>query len=46
MVAANQLEQKFDVEAPNYAWVTDITYIRTHEVLAPSHRLVNALADR
>ncbi len=31
VVAANQLEQKFDVEAPNQAWVTDITYIRTHE---------------
>ncbi|WP_371323894.1 IS3 family transposase [Dechloromonas sp. ZY10] len=31
VVAINQLEQKFDVEAPNQAWVTDITYIRTHE---------------
>jgi len=31
IVATNQLEQKFDVEAPNQAWVTDITYIRTHE---------------
>jgi putative transposase len=30
-VAENQLEQKFDVEAPNQVWVTDITYIRTHE---------------
>lgn len=31
VVAPNSLEQKFDVEAPNRAWVTDITYIRTHE---------------
>ena len=31
VVAENQLEQKFDVEAPNRVWVTDITYIRTHE---------------
>ena len=31
MVAPNQLEQQFDLEAPNQAWGTDITYIRTHE---------------
>ena len=31
VVAPNQLEQQFDVEAPNQIWVTDITYIRTHE---------------
>jgi putative transposase len=31
VIAPNQLNQKFDVEAPNQAWVTDITYIRTHE---------------
>lgn len=31
VVAENQLEQNFDVEAPNQIWVTDITYIRTHE---------------
>lgn len=31
VVAANQLEQNFDAEAPNQVWVTDITYIRTHE---------------
>lgn len=30
-VAENLLEQKFDVEAPNQAWVTDITYIPTAE---------------
>ena len=31
VIAPNQLEQQFDVAAPNQAWVTDITYIRTHE---------------
>lgn len=31
VVAENQLDQNFDVEAPNQVWVTDITYIRTHE---------------
>jgi len=31
IVATNQLEQNFDVGAPNQVWVTDITYIRTHE---------------
>ena len=31
VVATNQLEQNFDVEAPNQVWVTDITYIRTYE---------------
>ena len=31
VVAPNQLAQQFDVKAPNQAWVTDITYIRTHE---------------
>ena len=31
VVAPNQLEQQFAVETPNQAWVTDITYIRTHE---------------
>ena len=30
-VAPNHLAQKFDVPAPNDTWVTDITYIRTHE---------------
>ena len=30
-VAPNHLQQQFDVSAPNRVWVTDITYIRTHE---------------
>jgi putative transposase len=31
VVAANQLKQDFDVEEPDQIWITDITYIRTHE---------------
>lgn len=31
VVAANQLQQGFNVGAPDCVWVTDITYIRTHE---------------
>jgi putative transposase len=31
VVAPNHLNQHFDVQAPNEAWVTDITYIRTEE---------------
>lgn len=30
-VAPNHLNRQFTVEAPNTHWVTDITYIRTHE---------------
>jgi len=30
-VAENKLEQKFDATVPDQTWVTDITYIRTHE---------------
>ena len=31
IVAVNQLKQNFDVAAPDRVWVTDITYISTHE---------------
>lgn len=31
ILAENHLNQNFDVEKPNQAWVTDITYIRTYE---------------
>lgn len=31
IVAANQLKQDFNVDVPDTVWVTDITYIRTHE---------------
>ena len=30
-MAPNRLDQHFDVPAPDTHWVTDITYIRTHE---------------
>jgi len=30
-VAPNLLDRQFDVSAPNTHWVTDITYLRTHE---------------
>ena len=31
VVAPNHLARAFNVEAPNQTWVTDITYIKTHE---------------
>ena len=31
VVAPNHLQREFDVDEPNRVWVTDITYIRTHE---------------
>ena len=31
VVAPNHVQQQFDVAEPNRVWVTDITYIRTHE---------------
>lgn len=31
VVAPNRLEQQFTADAPDKAWVTDITYLRTHE---------------
>jgi len=31
VVAPNILQREFDPSAPNESWVTDITYIRTHE---------------
>jgi putative transposase len=31
VVAPNHLKQQFNVEQPDKTWVTDITYIRTHE---------------
>jgi transposase InsO family protein len=30
-IAPNVLERNFDVELPNTAWVTDVTYVWTHE---------------
>jgi len=31
IVAENKVAQNFDTQAPDQTWVTDITYIRTHE---------------
>ena len=31
IVAKNRLEQRFDTSARDQVWVTDITYIKTHE---------------
>jgi len=31
VVSPNHVQQQFDVREPNKVWVTDITYIRTHE---------------
>ncbi|WP_394805385.1 IS3 family transposase [Kordiimonas aestuarii] len=31
IVAPNQLQQQFDTAQPDQTWVTDITYIKTHE---------------
>ena len=31
IVATNHLQQNFDMSSPDQAWVTDITYIKTHE---------------
>ena len=33
-VVDNTLDRRFDAEVPDKAWVTDITYIRTHEGFA------------
>ena len=30
-VAENKLKQNFCIDVPNTVWVTDITYIKTHE---------------
>jgi putative transposase len=31
LVSSNQLQRQFNHDAPDQAWVTDITYVRTHE---------------
>ena len=31
LVAPNQLQRQFQHDEPDHAWVTDITYNRTHE---------------
>jgi putative transposase len=46
IVAENRLEQKFDASAPDCVWVTDITYIKTYEVVgwAMQSRMTTDLA--
>lgn len=42
VVVDNTLDRQFTVDAPDRAWVTDITYLRTHEgfaYLCPRHCL-------
>lgn len=31
VISANKLAREFNPTAPNQSWVTDITYIKTHE---------------
>ena len=31
VVADNTLDRQFEIDAPDWIWVTDITYIKTHE---------------
>jgi putative transposase len=38
VVVDNTLDRQFDVEAPDRVWVTDITYIRTQEVIPPESK--------
>lgn len=52
VVTPNRLKRQFNPLAPNNAWVTDITYIKTHEgwrynrlVLTSHYWLVNGQQD-
>ena len=52
VVTPNRLQRQFTTAIPDEAWVTDITYIRTHEgwlylavILSAGHRLVNAIPN-
>lgn len=42
----NTLDRQFDMEAPARAWVTDITYIRTHEGFAYLAVVLNLFSHR
>ena len=46
IVAKNRLEQQFKVAAPDEVWVTDITYIKTHEGWLYLCIVINLLARR
>lgn len=34
VVVDNTIDRQFTIDAPDHAWVTDITYFRTHEGFA------------
>ncbi len=51
-MSPNSLQRQFNPDAPDERWITDITYIRTHEgwlylavVITQNYRLVNAIPD-
>lgn len=46
LAADNTLVRQFDVEAPDKAWVTDITRIRTHEGFAYLAVVLDLLSRR
>ena len=46
VVVDNTLDRRFDVEEPNKVWVTDITYIRTHEGFAYLAVVIDLYARR
>lgn len=46
LVVDNTLDRQFDVHAPNTSWVTDITYIKTHEGFAYLAVVIDLYARR
>ena len=46
VVVDNTLDRRFDVEEPNTVWVSDITYIRTHEGFAYLAVVIDLYARR
>ena len=46
VVVDNTLDRRFDVEEPNTVWVTDISYIRTHEGFAYLAVVIDLYARR
>ena len=46
IIVDNTLDRQFDVEAPDRVWVTDITYIRTHEGFAYLAVVIDLYARR
>jgi putative transposase len=46
IIVDNTLDRQFDVKAPDRVWVTDITYIRTHEGFAYLAVVIDLYARR